>query len=357
MSVATTGSMKSPTVDIITNPLWELDSQESEDRDYVVDDVTMEALIQVYQHNPRGLLVHRDELDGLFKSDNKYRGGKGDDSQKWLSLYSGKPIKVNRKGIESDKLQLNKTTVSVTGTIQPEILRQYLKGIQTHSGFNSRWLFCSSQMPSAKYTGKDSPDVRDILTQLYLALGKVPDGSTFVFSSEAKDCFVRDWHDPIVERIEQEQNPFIQAILAKMKGYCAKIASIIHCINEAIATSHNNSETAIDISKEISLETIQKAIALSFFYVAQAEKIYGVVRETQNPTYDVWMILKQLSEDSGGWIKARDAGQKTKRIKGADNFRKLFQSMASDGFGEVQGEGKNLEWRYGESIEIASTLL
>ena len=357
MNIAPTGSLKSPTMDVIIDPLWQLDDEESDSRDYIVDDFTMEALIQVHENNRKGLLVYRDELDGLFKSANKYRGGKGDDSQRWLSLYSGKHTKTNRKGNDGSTIKLNKTAVSITGSIQPEILEGYLEGENVHNGTSSRWLLCKPLMPSAKFIWQESPDVSDILSQMYSKLDKIPNDSVFLLSDEAKKYFVERWHDPIVDRAEKETIPSIRAVLSKLKGYCVRIALVLHSIHEVATGIKTDSEKDFDISKEIPIEIIKKAIKLSYFYLAQAESVYGVVKDSESCLSEVWVILRDLSKEKGGWIKAREACQKTKKIKGADNFRKLFQEMAEAGFGEIRGEGKNIEWKYIESIEIASTLL
>jgi len=61
-------------------------------------DCTREALCDLLRENPRGLLVHRDELAGWARSLNQYKGGKGNDKQFWLNLWSGEPVAVNRRG-------------------------------------------------------------------------------------------------------------------------------------------------------------------------------------------------------------------------------------------------------------------
>ena len=305
MSIASTGCLKSSTVGTIVDPLWDLDNQNDQHRDYVVDDFTMEALMEVHRNNPIGLLVHRDELDGFFKSANKYRGGKGDDSQRWLSLYNGKSIKVNRKGNEGDKLQLKRTAVSITGTIQRRILDNYLQGDNIDSGAMARWLLCFPKMPSAKHTWKEVPDVSGILTKLYLALDRISIDSTFRFSNRAKDCFVKDWNDPIVERTERESNAAMEAMLAKSRGYCARIALIIHCIEESckLEDAVSGIDVELPLELEISSRTVEKAISLSKYYIAQAELVYGIRRELENSLPEVWVILEKLSKEKGGWIK------------------------------------------------------
>jgi hypothetical protein len=43
---------------------------------YLTKDATIEALERIHGQNPRGLLVHRDEIAEDFKADNAYRMAK-----------------------------------------------------------------------------------------------------------------------------------------------------------------------------------------------------------------------------------------------------------------------------------------
>ena len=52
-------------------------------------DATLEALIQLLHHHPRGLLLVRDELTAWVLGMNMFRAGKGNDRQHWLSLWNG----------------------------------------------------------------------------------------------------------------------------------------------------------------------------------------------------------------------------------------------------------------------------
>ena len=355
MNIAPTGSMKSPAMDVIINPLWGLESmrnsnpESDEVKDYIVSDFTMESLIQVHSLNPRGLLAFRDELDGFFQSMNKYRQGKGDDQQQWLTLNAGKPIKVNRKS-DVERYSLTKTAISITGSIQPEILRESLSRNNIHSGFSARWIYCCPEMPSAKYTGKEPPIIDEILIELYSKLELIAENTIFSFSERAKECFISNWYNPIVERGEEETNPFISSVLAKWRGYCARIALLLHCINEA------TSKLSGTISTEISTETIIKAISLSDYYISQAELIHGLVSDSDDQVPKEWIRLMELSK-KGGWLTGRTASQGTKLVSGTENARRIFIDMAKAGFGTTEGEGNKLKWRYSESSETSSTLL
>src|SRR5262249_30303401 len=59
-------------------------------RRVMLDKVTgAEKLIRLLSENPRGLLQCKDELTALIGGMNQYRGGRGDDRQTYLSLWSG----------------------------------------------------------------------------------------------------------------------------------------------------------------------------------------------------------------------------------------------------------------------------
>jgi len=62
---------------------------------FIVNDVTLEALIELHNENKNGIGVLKDELAGFFKDMNKYR--EGGDKEHWLSSWSGKQINLNRK--------------------------------------------------------------------------------------------------------------------------------------------------------------------------------------------------------------------------------------------------------------------
>jgi hypothetical protein len=61
----------------------------------LVSDVTPEALAEVHFHNLRGLGSLTDELASWFKNFDRYH--KGSEEQFWLSNWSNKPIRIDRK--------------------------------------------------------------------------------------------------------------------------------------------------------------------------------------------------------------------------------------------------------------------
>src|SRR5262249_34979497 len=98
---------------------------------------TSEALADLLGQNPRGLLLHRDELTGWARAMNQYKGGKGDDREAFLSSWSGEPISINRKGRH---LYVARPFLSVSGNLPPDMLSELNDEQGREDGFVHRLL-------------------------------------------------------------------------------------------------------------------------------------------------------------------------------------------------------------------------
>ena len=97
----------------------------------IVDDTTIEALSKLLSENPRGLLCANDELSGWFGGFEKYASAQSSSEPKWLELFNGRSMIVDRKG--EGNLAIKHASVCLTGTIQPWTLRK--RGSPSSLGF------------------------------------------------------------------------------------------------------------------------------------------------------------------------------------------------------------------------------
>ena len=127
--------------------LWEgvnldLESDPPEEpvfRRCIVQDTTIEALIERLGENPKGVLSSNDELSGWVRQQDQYKSGnKGTDRQFWLSSWSNSPVVVDRKG-RKEPIIVPRPFVGLTGGIQPGILSE-LKN-NREDGLLDRFLF------------------------------------------------------------------------------------------------------------------------------------------------------------------------------------------------------------------------
>lgn len=88
----------------------------------ILTDTTTEFLCSALESNPRGIMVHVDELSGFFGSFDRYSSGKGHAPRStWLKAYDGGPYSVTRVGRQTGIIE--NLSVSILGGIQPDRLR------------------------------------------------------------------------------------------------------------------------------------------------------------------------------------------------------------------------------------------
>ena len=107
-----------------------------------VDDVTPESLAWVLSQNPGGVSWDCDEIRALLSSFGRY-GGKGSGEAakaRMLSMYSGSPLKIDRKGAEASTF-IPAAWLSIFGTVQPSILPKIFEKDDRASGFLQRFMF------------------------------------------------------------------------------------------------------------------------------------------------------------------------------------------------------------------------
>lgn len=102
----------------------------------MVNDATIEKVATILAHQPRGLLVMRDELAGWLQGMTRYSGNS--DRPFWLESNGGRFYAVERMGRPS--VDVPHLTVAVLGGIQPDRLRSLLMGGGDDDGLLARFL-------------------------------------------------------------------------------------------------------------------------------------------------------------------------------------------------------------------------
>ncbi|MCA9319499.1 MAG: DUF3987 domain-containing protein, partial [Planctomycetes bacterium] len=103
-------------------------------------DITIEALVDRLQGQPRGLLVYRDEASGWISSFDRYAKAQGGEVAQWLEMHRAGQVIVDRKSTEKKVIFVPNAAISITGGIQPGILRDCLSGALFQNGLAARML-------------------------------------------------------------------------------------------------------------------------------------------------------------------------------------------------------------------------
>ncbi len=289
---------------------------------HVTTDTTVEALADVLRANPR-LLVYRDELTGLVASLNQYKGGKGADKQFWLSAWSSQDYTVNRKG--QDPLRIARPFLSVIGNIPPDMLGDLADRRGREDGFIDRILFAYPDPVTVNWTdGAADSKLQDAYVNACLKIGKLPD-ATLKLSAAAKAEF-SVWFD---EHNRTHDGP--GGSWAKMDGYCARLASIVHHLRWAYKE--------IKSADEVDVESVRRATTLIAYFKNHAIRALGRMKSGRDG-----QVLARLLAFV---INAPDYRVHPRALIGAqiapnaDEAKAMLERLAAMGIGEVRiGEGR-----------------
>ncbi len=367
--VAESGSAKSPTMKTIINPFkklqYEADARYREQleeyeadlkawkatkkndrgaepepppapREYFINDATAEGISLIQSNQPhKGFLMELDELGGLIKSANAYRGGKGTDAEKILSARDGTGTKVNRA---SGKRHSNpRSTFSITGGIQRDILKQQMGNLKDSQGHWARFLWAVMPIREAQFPDYEPPIyINNILEDLYRKIEALP-AIDYKMSPEARDIYAQ-WFRKLEKSKMDEPNQALRAAYAKMKQFVGDIALLLQTIENAF---YGEQESVV------SARVMKIARYLSAVYIRQIKLIYGEADVEANLT-PMFKKIVELS-DRKGKITARDTINGVWELRSnkvsADLVRGYFQELVHMGYGSVIGNGRRLCFR------------
>jgi len=108
--VASSGTGKNPAINKVLEPIrhWKKLADQGDlslekpveptGEQFLVDDVTIEAMAEIFAQNPFGVILPQDELTGFLHGFDVYRGSTGGRGLAfWLRAFDGTPVRVNRK--------------------------------------------------------------------------------------------------------------------------------------------------------------------------------------------------------------------------------------------------------------------
>lgn len=241
-------------------------------KQFIVDDVTIEALINLHSQSINGVGVFKDELAGWFKDMNKYK--EGSDKEQWLSSWSGKGIHVDRITRQSDYIK--SPFMPVLGGIQPLILTGFFTDENKDNGFLDRMLFC---FPKLKVDCFNESEIDYSIIEFYdnwilnlqstiNQFTRIDDqGDIEPLVSKMNPAAKKQWikmFNEITEQQNSESTPeFLKSMLAKQKSYIPRFALIINTANY-----DQNADVLI-----ISEKSMIDAYKLSKYFIKNYERL------------------------------------------------------------------------------------
>jgi hypothetical protein len=264
----------------------------------VASDTTVEALVSVLEDNPRGLLVHRDELAGWVRSMDQYKGGKGSDRQHWLNLWSTDEVVVDRKSRHGEPIILARPFVSLFGGIQPAMLGELGSGME--DGLMDRFLFAYPAPRHVRFTEKEiGAEAEDRYANLYRKLADLtlatdeygdPNPKPLRLSPEARKFFAGCVDTLGAEVLEPGFPARLEGVWSKLRGYLARLSLVLAvCRCAEVGTREERVEA----------EDVEAAARLLGYFKAHARRVYAELK-APDPLDLLAGELRDLLEESGG---------------------------------------------------------
>ena len=228
-----------------------------------VSDFTVEALRNIFETSPRGVIIHQDELSGWVMGMNQYKKGVGNDRQHFLELFNCESWKVDR-GKDEPRIIAN-TGAAILGGIQPRVLPRVFDEESLDDGMLQRFLFVfiDDSRPMMLSLQGIEESVESYWAQLVercyndLPLEFDKNGQVvskkIILNDKAKNIFKAFFEDKgaLKPKLSYRVRGFLPKLLA---FYCLKLAGLLHVL-KAFHTKKSKTDTAI--SGVIDEETMQ----------------------------------------------------------------------------------------------------
>lgn len=241
----------------------------------IVNDTTYQALGEILAANPRGVLVHGDELSGLLQSLDT----QGQEAARgfYLSAWDGKgSYTFDRIGRGS--IQLKHYALSVFGGFQPDKIKQYVQMAQSGSSQNDGLLqrFQLLVWPdlSPEFNFVDRAPDREALVAMHSAIinlrntrnaGKAnKHGSHLLhFEPEAQEAFIK-WFIANENSLRvKDSDPAELSHFAKYRSLIPALALLFHLLE--------------DHEGEVCCGCLIGAIQFAAYLKSHAKRVYGAV--------------------------------------------------------------------------------
>jgi Protein of unknown function (DUF3987)/Bifunctional DNA primase/polymerase, N-terminal/Primase C terminal 2 (PriCT-2) len=372
--VTESGQRKSPLMNAIIDPLQELQAQEEERykreqdeyeleyeywqaqkksmseaewknieptppaplKEFYIDKATIEAIDKIKSSQPdTSLLWKKDELSGLLNSYNAYKGGRGEDKESVLSGWNGRGVKKNLKG--GERVSLKQDSLSIFGAIQDVTLQKKMGNFEDEQGEWGRFLWCLIPLKPLRLPDDDTSFFLSFLQDLYQRARNI--SPAFYRFSPAAQKLYNDYHWELEQRRVSHPQRGMRAAIAKMEGYTARLALMLHLIWELEAGTRTP-------SLQVPSQRVEAAISLVEFYLSQVILIHSegaAANLEEGLTPRLSTILDKLYQFKELTARKLQSAISWLRKEKPGNIRNYLIELSKLGYGKLVGAGNRLK--------------
>lgn len=326
-------------------------------RKVLVNDVTIEALSDILEHNAGGVLAVFDELSSWFGSMDAYRNkGVSKDRPKWLTAFNGGPEFVDR-ATRGPKYIPN-FSVGVIGGIQPDPMRRICAKASDDDGLMQRFIMLPINDAGP---GEDvEPDLaaitawEDVCEEL-----AIMDGHSLMRLSVAAQKIVDDTRRRLQALANNSSfGPKLKSGLSKAEAQLARLVLTFHMVENREDTNASLFLDAVP-AEEVTAETASKACRLFLEVVVPSIiRFYHDVVSESPGMIDARDAAGYILANPGQHVTRRELYRAHHQFQGDEGTARLGRAMEQlDQAGWVSADGKPGErvphrWRVNPKVYL-----
>ena len=298
------------------------------------DDATTEALAVLLANQWRGLLMVRDELAGWLGGFDRYSMGKGGDVPKWLEMFGGRPMIVDRK--TSGTIYVPAAAVSIIGGIQPATLRRALGIEHLENGLAARLLLTwplhrPKQWTEADMDASMEEAISDVLDRLYAVEPEYdiegdPRSVLVPMTHSGKAAWIEFYNAHAQEQADLSGE--LSAVWSKLEGYAARLALVVHFVRWAA------DDPTLDTACAVDEASIAAGVTLSRWFGNEAKRVYAMLSESDEARESRRLV--DLIRYKGGSVTPRDLMRSSRQYPTAEDAEAALHDLESAGFGWIE---------------------
>jgi putative DNA primase/helicase len=233
---------------------------------YLVNDATVEKLGEIMAHNPLGLVLYRDELNGFFRT--LARQGHENDRAFYLESWNGDGSYVYDR-IGRGTICIPSVCLAVLGSIQPAPLGNLVREMRNgdDDGLLQRFQLAVWPDQSKEWRNIDRPpdkQASDEVAALVDRLTSIRQCTEPLRFGDAAQRLFDDWRAHHEHRLRGDLHPIIEAHLSKYRKLVPALALLCHV-----------ADPSAGFAGSISEESVARAIAWADYLEPHAVRIYA----------------------------------------------------------------------------------
>jgi putative DNA primase/helicase len=271
-----------------------------------VDDITTESLIVTLDESPRGVIQFKDELLGLIRGLDQYKGGRGSDRQFYLSGWSGEPYAYRRKGTKEDVL-LSRPFLSVVGSIQTDLLHEIADGRE--DGLADRFIYIFPDRVRSRLSEEQkgiTDQARKSYAALYMRLRELdfagedeygrPEPRVVKASPDARQL-LREQINALRDEAELPGFPSrLEWVWPKQEANLARLALIL-----ALSRCVNLRAAGQEVPWRVEGSDLLRAMALLDHFKRHLRRVYALLYKADPKDRVIEDVARHLMALGGSW--------------------------------------------------------